>query len=167
MPDPTPTPTPAPPAPAPTPPAPQGDPAPGGAPLGENGEKALAAERSRANELDKLVKAQQKQLDDIAAANLSDLEKAQKAAQDAQQVAEQATSQALRYRIAAETGITENVDLILTGADEETMRKQAELWGSRTPDTQPGPRPDLSQGNKGQSPSSDPATQFADFMKQL
>lgn len=133
---------------------PQGDPAPAATdpsdkPLGENGEKALKAERDARSAAEKQAAALQKQLDDIAAANLSDLEKAQKAATDAQALADKATSEALRYRIAAEKGITDNVDLILTGSDEETMRKQADLWATRTGEQAPGPRPDLSQGGKG------------------
>ncbi|WP_436702423.1 hypothetical protein [Nocardioides sp. BYT-33-1] len=149
---------------------PQGDPAaaatdPSDKPLGENGEKALKAERDARAAAEKQAAALQKQLDDIAAANLSDLEKAQKAAADAQALADKATSEALRYRIAAEKGITDNVDLILTGSDEETMRKQADLWASRSTEQPPGPRPDLSQGAKGDpSDSGTPEQDFANFL---
>lgn len=131
-------------------------------PLGDKGEKALKAERAARTAAEKSAAALQKQLDDINAANLSDLEKAQKAATDAQALADKATAEALRYRIAAEAGINENADLILTGSDEETMRKQAALWGERTSN---GPKPDLSQGAKdttaaGGSPEQD----FANFI---
>lgn len=150
---------------------PQGDPAPaataptGDKPLGENGEKALKAERDARSAAEKQAAALQKQLDDIAAANLSDLEKAQKAAADAQALADRATSEALRYRIAAEKGITDNVDLILTGSDEDTMRKQADLWATRSTEQPPGPRPDLSQGPKGTpSSSGTPEQDFANFL---
>lgn len=149
---------------------PQGDPAPvatdpaGDKPLGENGEKALKAEREARSAAEKQAAALQKQLDDIAAANLSDLEKAQKAATDAQALADKATSDALRYRIAAEKGITDNVDLILTASDEDTMRKQADLWATRQPDVTPGPRPDLSQGPKGTASSGTPEQDFANFL---
>lgn len=155
--DPTPTPDPA--------PDPQGDPAPEDKPLGENGEKALKAEREARAAAEKSAAALQKQLDDIAAANLSDLEKAQKAAKDAETLANTAMTEALRYRIAAEKGITENVDLILTASDEETMRKQADLWGSRMEsDTAPGPRPDLSQGASGTPAGGSPEQDFATFL---
>lgn len=150
---------------------PQGDPAAAvDKPLGENGEKALKAERDRASKAEKAAAELQKQLDAINAASLSDLEKAQKQAADAQAIADQATAEALRYRIAAEKGITDNVDLILTGSDEETMRKQADLWGARqeSDTTKPGPRADLSQGAKGAPATGDPAQDFASFLgKQL
>ena len=126
----------------------QGDPA--DKPLGENGEKALKAERDRAKELEKQLTAATARLTEIERANESALEKAQREATEAREAANQAAVEALRFRIAAETGITENVDLILTAADEETMRRQATLWGSRTSDTTAGPRPDLTQGGSGQ-----------------
>ncbi|GAB3776756.1 TolA-binding protein [Nocardioides ginsengisegetis] len=127
----------------------QGDPA--DKPLGENGEKALKAERERAKELEKQLNAAASKLAEIERANETALEKAQREAQEATEAATKATTEALRFRIAAETGITDNVDLILTASDEETMRRQAELWGSRTQQTTTaGPRPDLTQGGSGQ-----------------
>jgi hypothetical protein len=128
-------------------------------PLGENGEKALKAEREARATAEKNAAALQKQLDDIAAANLSDLEKAQKAATDAQAIAEAATREALRLRIAAKHGISdEDADLFLTGSDQETVERQAAALVARTaPGTTPGPRPDLSQGSKGEPATSDQA----------
>lgn len=127
----------------------QGDPA--DKPLGENGEKALKAERDRAKDLEKQLNAATARLTEIERANESALEKAQREAQEARDAANQAAVEALRFRIAAETGITENVDLILTAADEETMRRQATLWGERAAaTTTAGPRPDLTQGGSGQ-----------------
>ena len=119
-------------------------------PLGSNGEKALKAEREARAAADKKAADLQKQLDAISQANETALEKAQREAQEAREEAQRATLDALRFRIAAEKGITDNVDLILTAADEETMRKQADLWASRTTAaTAAGPRPDLSQGGSG------------------
>jgi hypothetical protein len=128
----------------------QGDPA--DKPLGENGEKALKAERERARELERQLNAATSRLTEIERANETALEKAQREANEAREAATQAAVEALRFRIAAETGITDNVELILTAADEDTMRKQAALWGSRqqASDTNPaGPRPDLTQGGSG------------------
>lgn len=144
----------------------QGDPA--DKPLGENGEKALKAEREARAKAERQAAEFKAQIDAINQANLSDLEKAQQAAKEAQEQAQRAGTDALRYRIAAETGITENVDLILTAPDEETMRKQADLWGSRTSGTtiQAGPRADLSQGGNGAA-AADPKAVFADFLQQM
>ena len=129
----------------------QGDPA--DKPLGENGEKALRAERDRAKELERQLNAASSRLAEIERANETALEKAQREATEAREAANQATVEALRFRIAAETGITDNVDLILTAADEETMRRQATLWGSRQSETPAGPRPDLTQGGSGTPPA--------------
>ena len=131
-------------------------------PLGENGEKALKAERDARTAAEKAATALQKQLDEINAANLSDLEKAQKKAADAEAAAVQAQAESLRYRIASEAGITENAELILIGGDEETMRKQAALWNERASTS---PRPDLSQGSKGEPPSGSTAQMFADAIE--
>lgn len=125
----------------------QGDPA--DEPLGEGGKKALDAERTRAKELEKQLNAATARLTEIERANESALEKAQREAQEARSAAEAATLDALRFRIAAEAGITENVELILTAPDEETMRRQAQLWVERTP-APAGPKPDLTQGGSGQ-----------------
>lgn len=124
----------------------QGDPA----ELGEGGKKALDAERAARKTAEKAAADLQAKLDEIGRANESALEKAQREAQEAREAAQAAATDAIRFRIAAEKGITDNVDLILTAGDEETMRRQADLWASRTPDTTAGPRPDLTQGGSGQ-----------------
>jgi hypothetical protein len=126
----------------------QGDPA--DKPLGEGGEKALKAERDRAKALEKQLNAATERLTQMEQANESALEKAQREAREATEAVQAAQMETLRFRIAAETGITENVDLILTASDESTMRKQAALWVERTPTTTAaGPRPDLTQGGSG------------------
>lgn len=137
---------------------PQGEPA--DKPLGEGGEKALKAERERASSLEKQAKALQKQLDEINAANMSDLERAQKEAADAQAAATAAQAEALRYRVAAKHSISdEDAELFLTGADEETLTRQAERLVQRTPAARL--EPDYSQGAKGVLGSSSTAEQFA------
>lgn len=131
-------------------------------PLGENGEKALKAERDARAAAEKSAAALQKQLDDIAAANLSDLEKAQKAAADAQADAAKATAEAMRLRVAAKHGISdEDADLFLTGSDMETVEKQAAALAART---STGPKPDLSQGAKGTTAAGSPEQDFASFL---
>ena len=135
----------------------QGDPA--DKPLGEGGEKALKAEREARKAAEESAKALQKQLDEINAANMSDLERAQKAAADAQVEAEKARTEALRYRVAAKHGITdEDAELFLTGSDAETLERQAARLVERTPTT---PKPDPSQGAKGDAPKGSTADQFA------
>ena len=128
----------------------QGNPDDGTEALGDAGKKALDAMKAKWKEAERQNATLQSQLDEINRANESALERAQREAQEAKEAAAQASLAALRFRIAAEAGITDNVDLILTAGDEETMRKQAALWASRTSDTTTaGPRPDLTQGGSG------------------
>ena len=139
----------------------QGDPV--DKPLGENGEKALKAEREARAAAEKANAALQKQLDDINAANLSDLEKAQKSAQEAQEAAAKATAEALRLRVAAKHGISdEDADLFLTGSDTETLERQAARLVERNPSA---PKPDPSQGAKGAGSKGTPADSFAEFFQ--
>lgn len=89
-----------------------------------------------------------------AAKKLALIEEAQKSSEqkliDAKTAAEQdalaARAEALRWKVAAKHGISdEDADLFLTGTDEETLTRQAERLAERdgAPKT---PRPDLSQG---------------------
>lgn len=126
----------------------QGDPA--ADDLGEGGKKALDAERAARKAAEKAAADLQAKLAGIEQANETALEKAQREAQEYREQAQNAALEAIRFRIAAETGITDNVDLILTAPDEDTMRRQAALWVERTPTTSAGPKPDLTQGGSGQ-----------------
>lgn len=128
----------------------QGNPDDAAATLGDAGKKALDAMKAERNAAKQELARLQAQLDEINRANESALERAQREAREAQEAALAATTDALRYRIAAEAGITDNVDLILTAPDEETMRRQAQLWAERAP-APTGPKPDLTQGGSGQS----------------
>lgn len=132
----------------------QGDPA-ADEPLGEPGKKALEAERAARAAAEKAHAAVQKQLDEIEASKLSDIERAQKEAADAKADAAKAQAEALRYRIATKHGISdEDAELFLTGADEQTLTRQAARLVERTPSTT-HPKPDLSQGGKKTPPAGD------------
>lgn len=96
-------------------------------------EKRLERERSKFGDYDDL-KAKAAKLDDIEAANKSELEKANEAKTAAEQAAEQAKSEALRWKVAAKHGISdEDAELFLTGTDEQTLTKQAERLADRKP----------------------------------
>jgi hypothetical protein len=123
---------------------PQGDPA---ADLGDAGKKALDAERAARKAAEKAAADLQKQLDEIGRANESALERAQREAKEAQEAAAKASADALRFRVAAKHGISEeDADLFLTGADEATLERQAARLAERTPTS---PLPDPTQGGKG------------------
>lgn len=142
----------------------QGNPDDGTEALGDAGKKALDAMKAKWKDAEKQNSDLQQKLDAINQANETALEKAQREATEAREAATAATAQALRFQIAAEKGIADNIDLILTGSDEETMRKQADLWASRSTETAPGPRPDLSQGASGDTAGGSPEQDFANFL---
>jgi hypothetical protein len=132
-------------------------------PLGENGEKALKAERDGRKSAERERDDLRKQLETINQANESAVEKAQREAKEAREAADKATTEALRFRVAAKHGISdEDADLFLHGTDAETLERQAAALVARTPT---GPRPDPSQGAKGSSGARTPADSFADFFR--
>lgn len=97
--------------------------------LSDPGKKALAEERRRASQAEKAAKALQAKLDALEAANLSKEEKAIKDAADADSRAARAEAEAMRWRIAARNGISdEDAELFLTATDEETLARQAERF---------------------------------------
>jgi hypothetical protein len=125
--------------------------------LSDPGKKALAEERRRASAAEKTAKALQVRLDALEAEKLSKEEKALKDAADAAERATRAEAEALRWRIAARNGISdEDAELFLTGSDEETLSRQAERFkelsfkpskGTHVPGVgnQPGPPPSLAE----------------------
>lgn len=112
--------------------------------LGEKGIKALQSERNLRQQLEKALSAAEAKLKEHEDAKLGEVERLQKQAQEAADEVVKARQEALRFRIAAQFGISdEDAELFLTGTDEETVKKQAERLIARTPST---PRPDPSQG---------------------
>jgi hypothetical protein len=101
--------------------------------LGDGGKKALDAERRRANTAEREAKALKARLDEIETAQLSEAEKAKKRAEEFEARALAAESGALRWRIAAKYGISDDdAELFLTGGDEDTLTRQAERFAERT-----------------------------------
>lgn len=141
----------------------QGDPDVIDEPLGEPGKKALDAERSARKAAEKATADLQTKLDEINRANESAIERAQREAKEAQEAAAKATADAVRFRVAAKHGISdEDADLFLTGTDADTLERQAARLVERTPST---PRPDPTQGAKGEAAKGTPADSFAEFFR--
>ena len=91
--------------------------------LGDPGKRAIAAEREARKAAEKQAEAFRAQLDEIKKSQMSDLEKAQATAQEVQAEAEKARSEALRWRIAAKHGISdEDAETFLTGSDENSLK---------------------------------------------
>lgn len=125
-------------------------------PLGENGEKALKAERTRAAAAEKERDALKAELDKIAQANETAVEKAQREAQEARdQVAKvpNLVADQLKAHLVGIHGISEeDSSLFLTSDDPEVLLKQVSRLTERSPgkDAPPAaPRADLTQGGAG------------------
>lgn len=119
--------------------------------LGDPGKKALDAMKAERNEAKRLLAETKARLDSIEAANMSDLERAQKAAADAQAELEKVphmVADQLRGHLTAIHGISdEDRELYLTSSDPATLLKQAVGIAARTQaQTSTAPKPDLTQG---------------------
>jgi len=141
--------------------------------LGDPGKAALTAERDARAAAEKSAADLQAQLDKIAEANLSELEKAQKTAQDASADAATARTEALRYKIASTHGIStqpgedgkpSDADLFLTGSDEASMTAQAERLAARAPAAPNTPKPDMTQARNRGDQKASPEGDFAAFI---
>lgn len=122
----------------------------------ETPEQTIAALRealAKANSEAKDNRLKASELDKLKLAQMSDLERLAAERDQARKDAQDATSQALRWRIAAAHGINDaDAETFLTGADEATLAKQAaRLVELRATSTAPAvaPRPDLTQGGSG------------------
>lgn len=119
--------------------------------LGDPGKKALSEERQARKAAEQSAAALQAQLNEFKRAQMTDLEKAQTLAAEAQSAAETARAEALRWRIAAKHGISdEDAETFLTGKDEETLTRQAERLSSLAATASTTPKPDRTQGGTGQ-----------------
>ncbi|MDO5534124.1 MAG: hypothetical protein Q4F65_05685 [Propionibacteriaceae bacterium] len=122
--------------------------------LGEGGKRALTAEREARKAAEDAAKALQAELDQIKQAQMSDLEKAQAQARSYEKAATKASAEALRWRIAARHGISdEDAETFLTGTDEESLVKQAERLAALAVKAPTTPRPDRTQGGTGDPPA--------------
>lgn len=131
----------------------QGDPA--DKPLGENGEKALKAEREARAAAEKQAAEFKAKLDKIEAATLTDLERAQKEAEAAKAEVEkvpQKVAEQLRGYLAGIHEISdEDAELYLTSNDPAVLLKQAAGIAARRTQTA-NPKPDLTQGTQQATP---------------
>jgi len=94
----------------------------------------VSRERAKYADFDDL-KAKAERFDELADANKSEIEKANEKAAQAARESEQARAEALRWKVAAKHGITdEDAELFLHGTDEDTLTKQAKRLQERASD---------------------------------
>lgn len=101
-------------------------------------------------------------LDEIEAANKSELEKANERAAAAERERQQSQAEALRWRIAAKHGISdEDAELFLTGIDADTLTKQAERLTERDAERKKNGNRAPNEGKTPSPPGTDPVREFA------
>ena len=125
----------------------------------------IERERAKFSDYDDL-KAKAAKLDEIEAANMSDLEKAEEARVAAEAARDKAMADGLRWKIAAKHGISdEDAELFLTGTDEDTLLAQANRLADREADRK---RNGARSPNEGRTPShSSGETEMRDFARSL
>ena len=122
--------------------------------LGEGGQKALKAEREARKAAERAAADLQSQLEQIQQSQMSDLERAQTQARTYEEAATKAQAEALRWRIAAKHGISDDdAETFLTGSDEASLTRQAERLASLATTAPTTPKPDRTQGGSGEPPA--------------
>lgn len=124
----------------------------------------LAKEREQRKQYQAQVEQFEKEREDAEKAKLSDIERAQAEAQEAAKRAESAERELLRVRVASAHGITDqdDIELFLTGSDEETITRQAKRLAERRSNEGPTtPKPDRTQGASGTPTPTSNADLFA------
>lgn len=115
------------------------------------------------------LQAKASKLDELEAANRSEIEKVTESATTATAERDAARAEALRLRVAVAHSIsTEDADLFLTGTTEETLTAQAKRLSERGADRKTAGN---FVPNEGRTPpaanaTGDPASEFARFMSQ-
>ncbi len=146
------TPDPAPAETAPQTAAASTDPAPTPKPddLGDPGKKALAAERSARRAAEKAAADALAKVKEFEDRDKTELEKLTDQISKAKAEADQARAEALRLKVAAESGLPADLHEFLVGNDEEELRAKAQkLMAATAAATDPRrPAPDPTQGAK-------------------
>ena len=138
-------------------PAAQGDPD----KLGDGGKKALDAERAARRAAEARVAELETQLTTVQAEHQTALEAAATEAATARTEADKANSDVLRYRVALETGVPAKHIGRLQGDTEEALREDAAAFVADIVPGKTTPKPDPSQGPKGDDAKQSTADQFA------
>lgn len=134
-------------------------------PLGEAGQKALKAEREARKALEAQLRQVQASLKEKEQEGLSDLEKAQKAADDARKQLEQLQREATVAKVALEKGVPADLVGFLTGDDADAISAQADILMARLSEPRT-PKPDPSQGGQSAKGGKTNGDLFTDFFNQ-
>lgn len=133
--------------------------------LGDAGQKAIKAERDARKAAERTAADLAAKLKSIEDANLSELERTKKAAEESAAELAQVRLENTRTRVALEKGVPADLIEFLTGATEEEIAAKADVLLARL-GSSGTPKPDLSQGAKGSTQKKSTGDQFADFFNQ-
>lgn len=134
--------------------------------LGDAGKKALDAERRRAATAEREAKALKARLDEIEQSNMTELDKAKKAATEAQAQLQEYQLTALRQRVALEKGLPAELVDRLRGDNESDISADADALLALVSAPR-SLRPDPTQGGTGSETRMTPEQQFAAFTSDL
>ena len=137
----------------------QGDPAESTADLGDPGKKAIEAERRERKAAERKAATLQAQLDELNAANLTELERAQRAANEATARLAEYEKTTIRQRVALNKGVPADLVDRLRGDTEDEITADADALMALV-GAPKSPRPDPSQGPRATA-SGTTADQFA------
>ena len=118
--------------------------------LGDGGKKALSAERDARKAAERTAAELTTRLKQFEDANLSELERTKKAAEESAAELAKLRSENVRNKVAIDKGVPADLVEFLTGDTEGDIAAKADLLLARlnTPGT---PKPDPSQGAKGEA----------------
>lgn len=130
--------------------------------LGDAGQKAIKAERARADKAEKELKALRLESETRANAELSELERFKKENDELRNSKTASELQSIRLQVALEKGIPANLASRLQGSDYDEIAADADSLSELVTSKPNGqPRVDHSQGVKTVAGSQDPAQSFA------
>ena len=133
--------------------------------LGEAGQKAIKAERDARKTAERTVAELAAKLKSFEDANLSELERTKKAADEAASELAALRIENVRNRVALTKGVPADLIEFLTGSTEEEVTAKADVLMSRL-SSSGTPKPDPSQGAKGTTQKKSTGDQFEDFFNE-
>lgn len=133
--------------------------------LGDAGKKAIAAERRRADTLEKELKALRLDAETRANAELSELERFKKENEELRNSKTASELESIRYSVALEKGLPAALAARLQGTDRDSFSTDADNLLQLVGSTATTPRPDPSQGPHADAGTLSPAQQLADVIR--
>lgn len=133
--------------------------------LGDAGQKAIKAERDARKAAERTAAELAAQLKSFEDANLSELERTKKAAEESAAELAQLRVENIRTRVALEKGVPSDLIEFLTGSTEDEVAAKADTLMARI-GSSGTPKPDPSQGAKGNTQKKSTGDMFEDFFNQ-